>query len=313
MVKPPLTYKAELEDDNPCRSEGFYTEKGPLKCKSAQDVLKKFTEQAPPHPIDYVKDDELLKDKLIQFLHNLDEDLLSYGEEILKNLCNGSTASGKLRYIVEALYNNYSSAGINEEVLKKILPFDNFQDLHGIDFGFGNGEIPQILKSMGANMVGLEGNVIFAQKARNKGMHAYVLEIDCPPPQFKATLSSFLPCDFVISTLTLDRLYNPKNFVINFLSSLKKGGRFALQTLLPIEGIDEEGTDNTIIYTPEANKLTPGRNIEEDKLSLVSSLSELGANQIEVYQIPYCVTSCYGIQTYNVWSFCGTINEVPSL
>ena len=65
-----------------------------------------------------------------------------------------------MRYIKESINNTYTSCGINKDVLKTILAFDSFYGLRGIDFGFGNGEILEILKTMGADVIGLDSNFV---------------------------------------------------------------------------------------------------------------------------------------------------------
>ena len=103
----------------------------------------------------------------------------------------------------------------------------------------------------------------------------------------------------------LDRLAKPKNWLANLFLVLKPNGRFAIQTLLPITGLDDGKVEDPITYTPEEDRIVPGQRAEEDKLALVALLEQLGASDIKLYRLPYVVTSRDGVQEYTVWSFTG--------
>src|SRR5262249_42063927 len=151
--------------------------------------------------------------------------------------------------------NSYASCGINEEVLRVLLPFKNFQGFEGIDLGIGNAEIMRQLASLGARMIGLDFNPYFVKRGRDCRLDVRMAQIDVAPDLF--TIESGVEAnsqDFAISTLLLDRLEEPKNFLRNLFLVLKENGRFAIQTLLPIVGIDDGEVEDPIIYTPEPNR-----------------------------------------------------------
>src|SRR4030095_5395996 len=131
-----------------------------------------------------------------------------------------------------------------------------------------NAEIMQALKGLGASVVGLDFNPFFVQKSRSKGLGTRMAKIDVPPQMFTSEtgLDSHSQ-DFAISTLVLDRLSKPRNFIENLFNVLKDDGRFAIQTLLPIVGVDDGEVEHPIVYTPEPDRIATGEDAEQDKLS----------------------------------------------
>lgn len=248
-------------------------------------------------------DGELIS-KLELHLSELDSDIAPHIKNIIQEFKDGNNIAPSARYIAESLNNTYSSCGINEEVLKTILPFNDFTNLRGVDFGFGNAEIISKLASMGADVQGFEKNPLFVQNARQQNLRATVADVDCDQQQF-VNFGLTNSCDFAISTLILDRVNNPKQFLRNLFSTLKPNGKFAIQTLLPITGVDDGDIDEPIIYTPIQNRITPGKTEEEDRSHLLNQLTNLGAKNLQIYQVPYIVASRDGVQQYKLWSFCG--------
>ena len=244
---------------------------------------------------------------IFKLVATLDEDLIEKTHGFVDNYCQqNSVYEGFCRYLLEGVNGSYASCGINKEVLRRLLPYDSFSGLKGTDLGFGNTEILQALAGMGASMTGLDFNPFFVQKGRSYGLDTRMAKIDVSPERFlRESEMEAGSQDFAISTLLLDRLEQPKNSLCNLLLALKDGGRFAIQTLLPIVGIDDGDVDDPIVYTPEPNRVTPGDNAEQDKLTLISLLHLYGATDIEVYQLPYTVASRDGVQEYTLWSFVG--------
>jgi len=249
----------------------------------------------------------LPSESILSLVESLDDELFERTRIFINNhIMHDAVYEGFCRYLIEGANGSYASRGINVDVLKFLLPFDNYRGLKGIDFGFGNGEIMQVLSSMGASMRGLDLNPFFVQKARDKGLDALMVKIDLPPDTFlKESGLDEGSQDFVISTLLLDRLEKPRDFLKNLFLVLKLRGRFAIQTLLPIVGIDDGNVDDPITYTPEEHRITPGKNVEEDKAMLISLMYELGARSLRVYRLPYVVMSRDGIQEYEIWSLVG--------
>ncbi|HEV7905478.1 MAG TPA: amino acid adenylation domain-containing protein [Pyrinomonadaceae bacterium] len=250
---------------------------------------------------------DMSSERIFELVKQLDTDLIERTHAFVRDYCQKvAVYQAFCRYLCEGVNGSYASYGINREVLGALLPFEDFGGLEGVDFGFGNGEIMQTLVGMGARMKGLDFNPFFVQKGRGNGLCVRQAKIDVAPEMF-AGESEFAAGsqDFAISTLLLDRLERPKASLQNLFLILKEGGRFAVQTLLPIVGMDDGDVDDPIVYTPEPHRIAPGINADEDKLSLVSLLRECGARDIEIYRLPYTVSSGDGVQDYTMWSFVG--------
>ncbi|HYP25634.1 MAG TPA: amino acid adenylation domain-containing protein [Blastocatellia bacterium] len=268
---------------------------------------------APREPVTWKKN--LPAEVILELVEPLDDELVEKTRLFISDhITQNAVYEGFCRYLIEGANGSYASRGINVDVLKLLLPFESYEGLRGIDFGFGNGEIMQGLASIGASMRGLDLNPFFVQKAKENGLDARMARIDLPVEKFlKETGLEEGSQDFVISTLLLDRLERPKDFLRNMFHVLKPRGRFAIQTLLPIVGVDDGNVDDPITYTPEECRITPGRSVEEDKAALISLTYELGARGLRVYTLPYVVTSRDGLQEYEIWSFVGYKGNGPAV
>ncbi len=212
------------------------------------------------------------------------------------------------RYFFEGLYHSYASVGINEEVLNYLFPFeDGLSGKKGVELGFGNAEIMNVLRSMDADIHGLELSPYSVQYARQQGLSVQHGVVDVEFNAFRSAYGMEIGSkDFALSTLLLDRVEKPHNLIGNLLGVLKEGGRFALQTLLPVVPIDDGDVENKIVYSQEKHWVCMGQNEADDKLRLVQVLYHLGARDIRIVPIPYVVASRDGIQEYTLWSFSGT-------
>lgn len=200
----------------------------------------------------------------------------------------------------------YRSDGLTPQVLKDLLKISKFKNLHGIDFGCGNGEVLATLTELGALATGFDLGPFFIQDVRNLGLNARMCEIDQRPELFQQEFKlNLFSQDFVIATLVLDRLKNPTQFLQNFFQALKSGGKFALQTLLPIIPQDDGPVQNPILYTSSSQQITPGRSFEGDKQALLELLQKQGGTELRVISFPYSVKSLDGVQNYQLWSFNG--------
>ncbi|MEL7004808.1 MAG: AMP-binding protein, partial [Bacteroidota bacterium] len=259
---------------------------------------------------------EYAPEDLLENLHILDEDLQLVVKNILEKYSSDTDSSvyqGYCRYFIEGINDSYQSHGINERIIKHLFPFDSFKNKNGIDFGFGNGEVLRILEELGANVTGLDWNPHFVQKARDLGRSVKVAKIDDTTETFFDQYGiQRESLDFAISTLVLDRLNKPYNLFLNIFESLKVGGYFAIQTLLPIIPEDDGDVTNKIVYTKKENRISPGENIDADKLYVAQILYALGADTINVAHMPYVVSSRDGIQQYTLWSFYGTKSAIGS-
>jgi amino acid adenylation domain-containing protein len=289
-----------------------FVEKGNLIIQSALQDISGFKREhasgsCERYDLKVMSSGEISHEEIISLVNGLDPDLVNKTRLYIDKYCSAPIFLGCFfRYLYEGSGNSYFSCGINEDVLKHLLAVETFQGLKGVDFGIGNAEIIQILANAGAIMKGFDFNPFFIQRARDKSTDIQMLRIDSPPGTFKEESGIEEGTqDFVISTLVLDRIENPRNLLKNLLWVIKPGGRFAIQTLLPILPVDDAEVEKPLTYTPETNRITPGKNVEEDKQFLASQLYELGAREICVYHFQYVVCSNDGIQDYLVWSFSG--------
>ena len=240
-------------------------------------------------------------------VEGLDRDLIEATREFLRQHSQGGIVYDAFcRYLMEGAKRSYTSSGINQEALKYILGRQDFKGLKGIDFGFGHGEIMETLARAGASLTGLDLSPFFIQHARERGLDGRMAKIDVEPETFIREYGIAEGSqDFALCTLVLDRIEKPKNLLKNLFSVLKPGGRFAIQTLLPIVPVDDGEIETPIVYTLEPDRITPGESIEQDKRMLVKLLGELGGKEISACCFPYVVASRDGIQDYHAWSFFG--------
>ena len=251
-------------------------------------------------------------DDILKLATGLDDDLVEVSRRYLDSCSVERKFKSFRRYFLEGFNDSYSSCGINADTFRTLVPFDDYNNLHGIDLGFGNAEVMSLIKGLGANIKGVELSPFLVQKARNKGLDVMMGEIDNDIVNFTATYDlRESSLDFAFSSLVLDRIEYPVNFVKNILHVLRKGGKFAIQTLLPIVPVDDGEVDAKIVYTSDENLISPGHTLKEDKLSLIELLYQNGADEIVVYHFPYVVASRDGVQEYVVWSFTGTKDALP--
>jgi hypothetical protein len=115
---------------------------------------------------------------------------------------------------------------------------------------------------------------------------------------FSETLSS---ADIVSSTLTLDRVDDPKQLMSNMVALLKRGGFFSIQTLLPISPIDDcPNIIDPIVYTPVPRRISLSSNPEQCKSDLTDFISSLGIRITGETETIYDVSSLDGRQGYLV-------------
>lgn len=290
-------------------------EHGWLHAASAGREIDAFVaeRQAARHPAAAVEVETVLvssaqdTDALLAQLSGLAPDLMAASRRFLEAHAPGSLGrDGFCRYALEGARDCYASRGINADVLARVLGLETLRGLSGVDLGFGNGEVLQVLGQAGACMTGFDLSPWFVQHARERGLDARMAKIDVEPAamecEFRLAAHSQ---DFVISTMVLDRVASPRNYLKNMLALLKPGGRFALQTILPVSPIDDGDTARPIVYTSAANCIVPGQDEQQDKAALVRVLRGLGAGAIDVRKLPYVIASRDGLQHYTIWSFAG--------
>lgn len=246
-------------------------------------------------------------DAMLALLDGLDPDLVDAAHRFIrKNQDDHFAWDCFCRYTVEGAKNSYAACGLNIDVLHRLFGNLELAGKEGVDLGFGNGEIMQTLAQAGASIKGFDLSPYFVQHARERGLPARMAQIDIDPESMTEEFGlAAASQDFVISTMVLDRLERPRNYLQNMFSLLKNRGRFSMQTILPVVPVDDGDVDNPITYTPPEHRVTPGLEAEEDARILVQLLHQMGGDNIQVRQIPYVISSRDGVQHYTVWSFSG--------
>ncbi len=244
---------------------------------------------------------------LLACLEGLDDDLAERTTRFLQNRTADEIAfRGFSRYFLEGVANRFASRGINADVLRRLLPFETFERLRAIDFGFGNREVLHALRELGASVCGIDLSPFFVQRARHEGLTVTMARVDSDLEAFVdetgITPGSY---DIALTTMTLDRVARPRRLLENLFAVLKDGGRFAVQTLLPIVPTDDGAVSSPVVYTAEADRITAGRDLAGDKATLVSLLRALGARDLQLHRLPYVVASGDGVQEYTLWAFVG--------
>ncbi|MFA0961137.1 non-ribosomal peptide synthase/polyketide synthase [Roseivirga sp. BDSF3-8] len=295
---------------NPYFLSSHYREEGLLRLEETDRQISGFKSEGFSLSVLSKGEEEYLsgdRDKLVSLSAELDKDIQGAIDSYLdKHSEDVDKCKGFIRYFFEAYYHSYSSAGINASVLSELLPMADYSGKQGVELGFGNGEVMEVLAGMGAEVCGIELSPYFVQQARNSGRQAYMGEVDLPPATFYAHYGIEKGSrDFSLSTLLMDRVEKPAHLVANLLGVLKDGGHFALQTLLPVIPVDDGDVSEKIVYTQDADRISLGEDVHADKLELIRLLYELGGREIVVRQLPYVVASRDGIQDYTLWSFSG--------
>uniref|UniRef100_A6VYF7 Amino acid adenylation domain n=1 Tax=Marinomonas sp. (strain MWYL1) TaxID=400668 RepID=A6VYF7_MARMS len=210
------------------------------------------------------------------------------------------------RYLLEGLYDSYHSIGLSCSLIREVFEGFNFNGCSGVDFCCGDGKSLSLFTELGANAVGLDISPTFVQNLTGKGYEAYVQNVDVDKGSFFDSVSyKKHSMDFAFSSLALDRVSNPRNFLDNFLSSLKDNGRFGLLTILPVSPFDDGDVDTNSVFTEVDKRISPGNSENEDLYYVVRALISYGAKDIVVKKLPYAVQCKDGYMEYSVWSFSG--------
>lgn len=130
--------------------------------------------------------------------------------------------------------------------------------------------------------------------------------IDAPAAQFADQLGpNNDPVRVSFSSLTLDRLRDPRQLIENMAEWTLPGGIVAIGTLLPIVGSDDgPNVNNPIVYTPKENEIVPGQNPEQDRRLLTEYLEDRFRSKVSTQRVPYTCQSSDGTQVYdNYWLF----------
>jgi amino acid adenylation domain-containing protein len=217
---------------------------------------------------------------------------------------------GFCRYFLEGVNDTYAARGINADVFAQLLGCDDLSRLRGVELGCGHGEALQTLAEAGARVIGFDLSPFFVQHVRGKGLDARMVQVDVAPEEMAQTFGLEEGSqDFAISTMLLDRVQRPGHLIANLFKVLKPGGRFALQTILPVVPVDDGDVDEPIVYTLPAHRITPGVDADGDSRALIALLRRSGARDIDVRRLPYVIASRDGVQHYSLWSFSGHKRE----
>ena len=106
----------------------------------------------------------------------------------------------------------------------------------------------------------------------------------------------------VISTLTLDRVADPRQLIDN-MGRFK--GRKILGTILPIVAEDDDPSrqGEKITYTRPERRIAPGVTEEEDAEAVLELLKASWGEGVRAYQVPYIGESSGDRWEYTLWVF----------
>jgi len=293
------TEKGEIVNDVNFKESDFVQEENEVVAKISQRLNVELSAE------------EIIADVERNFKGKLKNDTI----KIIKDNCSEKEfTSTFLRYYYEGMFNNYKAQSISWETFLT-LSDNNLPSLaKGVDFGCGSGELVRnIYEKDIYDITGIDANPYFIQNLINDQIKGILSRIDTPTNIFLAESKlDANSMDFVVSTLTLDRVQHPYNLIQNMYTVLKKGGRFILGTLLPIIEHEDGKNQSTFKYTKQENKVTPGITEKEDKYCLLEALIKTGIHNIELFQVKIQVNSKNGIQDYKLFVFCGNKQEAPS-
>ncbi|WP_330241204.1 non-ribosomal peptide synthetase [Streptomyces sp. NBC_00525] len=295
---------------NPFALRKAVDDRGPLRLESALAAIERFAarhEGARPvtttHPV-------LAPAEILDRVRGLDDDLLDTTRRFLdRNADDRAAHAGFCRYFLEGENAAYQAAGLDEHVLRTLL--GDLGGLTGVELGCGNGEVLRTLAAAGAKAVGIDLSPFFVQALRRDGLDARHAQADVEPARMAEEFGiAEGSLDFALSTMVLDRTHHPRHLLANMMAVLRPGGRFALQTILPVVPLDDGEVSDPLVYTDDAHRIAPGRDAAEDRLALIAELRALGATGITLRTLPYIVASSDGVQRYELYSFSGVRGRV---
>ena len=307
LNRPEIT--AERFIDDPFTQHDAILDEGALTIASAAREIDNFIKANAHRQNDRASSPDYISQRdILEMFDHLDPDLVDNAHKLLDIYStNNNECRAFNRYLLEGAFGTYASCGINKDVLQALLPFETMDGMKGVDYCSGNGEILRALSNMGATVRGIDWNPFFAERGRRDHLDVVVARVDSKYPEF--AISTGIPDnsqDFVITTLALDRVPYPRQLLSNMLRVLREGGRFAIQTLLPVTPSDDAPVLQPISYTTDEERITTGRSIRSDKRELFALLRGMGGRSIRLCNFPYVVASRDGIQVYQLWSFYGT-------
>jgi amino acid adenylation domain-containing protein len=291
--------------------ESLYTNRGEVD--NAVVLMQGDPQQAIPESViaeisqqiaERSKNGSLVADIESQFSGPLKDDALRL---LRNNESDNELKRTFLRYYFEGKFHTYKAFGISWEAFRILAGREVPHTWKGADLGCGNGELVQMLASNGIGQVtGLDINPYFVQNLIEKGLPAALARADSPTHTLVRE-SGLSPesLDFVISTLTLDRVQYPKQLIANMTALLREGGRFMLGTLLPVVEFEDGNNRSSFAYTRFENKLTPGSVAKEDVYYVVQELVAAGIADIELFSVKIMINSKNGLQPYDLQVFCG--------
>ena len=285
---------------------------GPVDHGSALAAITRFVAEHRPAPAPLLSGPQGPGEVKAR-LGGLDPDLAAATLAFLDRHDGDSAAVGGFcRYFLEGADATYSARGLTADVLVDLL--GDLRGRRGVEFGCGAGEVLRELAAAGATAVGLDLSPFFVQALRRDGLDVRLARADVAPADLAGeTGLADGSQDFAISTMVLDRVHQPRNLLANLVRVLRPGGRFALQTILPVVPVDDGDVAEPFTYTPSELRAVPGREARDDLFGLVAVLRELGAVGIEVRTLPYVIASRDGVQHYRLWSLAGHRGEVSAI
>ncbi|MCP3059805.1 amino acid adenylation domain-containing protein [Myxococcus sp. K38C18041901] len=247
-------------------------------------------------------------------VHGLPEDIARRTRELAAGLEDEADRHGFLRYLAEGSHDLVNGRGLEASVLRRLLGVTGFQGLKGADLGFGGGEVLDVLAAAGADVTGVDIGPWQVHRARQRGHRVVQAPVDTPLERFHAD-TGIAPgsLDFVLSTLVLDRVARPREFLRNLVAVLRPEGCFSLQLLLPHRAFDPPEVFPALVYTEAKLRCVQEGAPELQLRQLAGVLREVDAVDLRVHRIPYAIATSDGVERFTLWCVAGRRARVPGL
>jgi ubiquinone/menaquinone biosynthesis C-methylase UbiE len=165
-----------------------------------------------------------------------------------------------------------------------------------VDLGSGPGNVVRAWGDRKNPAVGVDISPTFV--AKNKNLKLGIIDHDT---DHLASLIGEQKTQrrVVLTSLTLDRVADPKQLIRNVVRLAGEEGEFAIASLFPITPYDDEAVSNRLIYTPTSHRLTHTETPEDHLREVKQYVEDVSRRNIRITQLHNRVHTHAGTQHYN--------------